>query len=577
MRKKPLSWMLTVAMVLSLLIAIPIATNAQPPDYNCQIVETGTEYANLDAALEAVTSGQTIQLLTDVTSTSAIMAYNKSFSLDVQGYSLAVTVLNQTCLYAGNGYDLTITDSVGGGSVALSASSGSGLAGLYADSYGSEIYVDVPTSVNVTGSSCYGVYAVEGGIVSLTGDINVTGTSSYGAGAFSGVYGSLITIDGEINATNYINANGAAFTGPEQCVSPTTKAGYLTFLNNGDSANPQSTVWVKEISYVCEVDGVQYETLDGGLTAAAVDEDTIKLLTDIDYIGQVSPTADTWINLNGYTLNVVNDSGAALLLPAGIDISINGEGAFNVTGSSSGVIIGEGSSARVTNATATASNGVAVDLGYANSSATILGDVTANGTGGAFGVAGYGTATIYGDVFAEGTGGTGVAALGSANVTVRGYITAPNYLSIAGTVKTASEYNSIVNNYYVYTDGSATVQTRQEVCSLDGVNYLFLEDALADAEDGDTITLLADIRYQNEIVLIEKDLHFDLATYTLDIGRTGSDGALKVDGSTLTIDDTDGGELNIVDGYVGVRALNSGTATVTSISGLNGYGNHWRK
>ncbi|WP_164906072.1 S-layer homology domain-containing protein [Gudongella oleilytica] len=51
-----------------------------------------------------------------------------------------------------------------------------------------------------------------------------------------------------------------------------------------------------------------------------------------------------------------------------------------------------------------------------------------------------------------------------------------------------------------------------------------------------------------------------------------------MDGGTLTIDDSDGGELNIVTGYIGVWALNEGTATVTSISdptpsnSLNGYG-----
>lgn len=562
MRKKALSWILSLAMVCSLFTAVPITAHAS--DYECQIVQTSTYYDTLDQALIYVADGQTIKLLKDVTYGSTILAYVGSLTLDVNGWSLSVGTTNQTCLYAGNGYDLTITDSAGGGSVALSASGGSGLAGLYANGYGSEINIDVPTSVNVVGDSSYGVYAITGGVVSVTGDITVSGTASYGAYADSGVYGSLVTIDGEIYSTNYVYVNGNSFYGPDECITPTTKEGYYTFRDTGDSANPQSTVWVKEITYVCEVDGVQYETLDEGLAAAAVDEDTIKLLTDIDYTGQLSPTADTWFNLNGYSLNVTNTAGAALWVHNGIDVYIDGEGEFNLTGSW-GVTIGENASAEVTNVTATVANGLGVDIGYSDSNIHVYGNVTANGDGGAFGVSGRGFAVIEGNVYAQGTNGTGVVALGSADITVRGYIEASNYLSLDGVVRAEENYDSVLNNYYAYTNDTATVQVRQEVCQLIGTPYLFLEDALADAEDGDTITLLADIRYENEIELIEKDLTLDLDSYTLNLGRTGSNPALLVDGCVLTIDDTDEGELNIVAGINAVKVQNGGAATVTSI------------
>lgn len=243
MRKKVLSWILTVALVLSLFTALPFTAHAS--DYECQNVQTSTYYDTLDQALIDVADGQTIKLLKDVTYEAMIGAYTKSFTLNVNGWSLSVTAANATCLYAGNGYDLTITDGAGGGSVALSASGGSGLAGLYANGYGSEININVPASVNVTGDSSYGVYAITGGIVTITGDITVTGTSSYGAYADSGVYGSLVTIDGRIDSTNYVYVNGHSFSGPEECIAPTTKEGYYTFLDTGDSANPQSTVWVK--------------------------------------------------------------------------------------------------------------------------------------------------------------------------------------------------------------------------------------------------------------------------------------------------------------------------------------------
>ena len=577
MSKKVRSWILIVVMMLFLSVAISTPVNAQPPEYNFQIVETGVEYATLDAAIEAASSGQTIKLLTDITYGAMISAHTKSFTLDVSGYTLTVNALNATCLYAGNEFDLSITDSATGGSVVLTTSGGTGLAGLYANGHGSEINIDVPTSVNVAADSSYGVFALTGGIVSVTGDITVTGIGSLGAFADSGVYGSLVTIDGEIINTinnSYAYVNGHIFSGPGECITPTTKEGYYTFRDTGDSANPQSTVWVKEITYVAEVDGVQYETFDEAITAAAVDWDTIKLLADIDYAGGLAPTFDMYINLNGYTLNVVNDSGIGLYAD-GRDISISGEGEFNITGTTYGVYTCDGGSAEVTNVTSTAAGGRAVYVGDSNCSVTVKGDATANGENGVAVYTGDSapcTATIEGDVYANGTGGIGAWAISGSQITVMGRIHATNYIQVGATVKAEGDYSSIANNYYVYTDGSSTVQARQEVCSLDGTNYLFLEDALADAESGDTITLLADIRYVGDIVLIEKDLHFDLDTYKLNIGKTGSDGALKADGSNVTIDDSDGGELNIVTGYVGVRVLNEGSATVTSISGLNGYG-----
>ncbi|QRN84819.1 S-layer homology domain-containing protein [Clostridia bacterium] len=583
MCKKALSWILTVAMVFSFFVTMPITANAQPPDYNCQIVETGVEYASLDVALSAVSSGQTIKFLTDITYEAMIAATNKSYTLDVNGYSLSVAPTNQTCLYATSVYKLSITDSAGGGSVSLSVSGDPGLAGLYANGYGSEINIDVPTSVNVSADSGYGVFALTGGIVSVTGDITLIGTGSLGAFADSGVYGSLVTIDGEIINTinnSYAYVNGDIFSGPGECITPTTKEGYYTFRDTGDSANPQSTIWVKDVTYVCEVDGVQYETLDEGLVAAAIDEDTLKLLTDIDYAGELRLITDTWINLNGFSLDVVNDSGIALYA-YGHDLDISGTGSLNVTGTTFGAFIREGASVEVTNATATAEAGKAIYALDPNCRVTVLGNATANGQNGTAVYAegsGSSSATIHGDVYAQGTGGIGVCAVSESAITVMGRICATNYLQVGALIKEEEEYTTLENNYYIYTDGTATVQARQEVCALNGMPYLFLEDALADAESGDTITLLADIRYVNDIVLTDTDLHFDLDTYKLDVGRTGAEGSLKVDGGTLTIDDTNGGELNIVTGYVGLKAINGGRATVSSIldpttsNSLNGYG-----
>ncbi len=575
MRKKALSWLLSFSMVLSLLTAIPITANAQPPEFNCQIVETGIEYSNLDAALTAALDGQTIQLLTDIVYGSILQTNLKGFTLDVNDHVLTVNSGFDTCVYT-QGYDINIIDNgpIDGVGAFYASSTGTGIMGLGASGYGTEINIEVPASIIVPGDSCKGIYAIEGAAIYLNGDVTATGVGAVGAYADSGVYGSLVTIDGEITATNYIQVNETTFSGPEQCILPTTKTGYLTYKWLGDSANPQSTVWVKEESYVCEVDGVAYTTLDDGLVAAAVDWDTITLLADINYAGTLAPNFDLYIDLNEHTLNVVNASGIALRAD-GRDIGISGDGELNVNGTNYGIYACDGGSAVVTSATATATGGTAVYVGDSSCSVTVRGDATALGENG---VAVYTndnapcTATIQGDVYAQNTGGIGAKALSGSQITVMGRIYAETYIVTGSTVKTAGDYSSIDNNYYVFSDGVSSVRARQEVCAIDGTPYLFLEDALADADGGDTITLLANIRFENEIVLVDKDLHIDLDTYSLDVGRTNSDGALTVDGGMLTIDDTDGGELNIVDGYIGVRVLNDATATVTSISGLNGYG-----
>ncbi|NMA93485.1 MAG: hypothetical protein GX975_02350, partial [Clostridiales bacterium] len=339
-------------------------------------------------------------------------------------------------------------------------------------------------------------------------------------------------------------------------------------------------ITVAAADYVCEVKGVQYLNLDAAIAAAAPGEDTITLLANIDYEGQIAPTFYMYINLNGHTLNVVNNSGAALLVD-GHELNISGEGEFNVTGSDYGVYACNGGKAKVSKATASAAGGRAVYVSGFNSSVTVEGDAVANGENG---VAAYTngdnscTATIEGDVYANGVGGIGAWADTASQITVNRRIHASNYLKCGTTIKAEGEQNSTVDNYHVYMDGSNAVRARQEVCNLNGTNYLYLEDALAAAGHGDTITLLADIRYKKEIILEGKDLHFNLDIYKLNIGNGTSNPALKVDRGILSIDESTGaGEFNIVAGYIGVKLLNGGSAAVTSIyeereSALSGYG-----
>lgn len=437
------------------------------------------------------------------------------------------------------------------------------------------VYSNSIFTLNGNITAKYGVISTSVSDITING--NITVDNGFGVYIYNGA---TVTVNGTITgASPYIRLDYVDYTEGSGVVEGNYMK-YSCYTNN----NPAyvHTVYVLIPSPVCEVDGVEYANLDDGIEAAAADWDTVKLLADIDYDGQLSPVfseypgVDLYINLNGHTLNVTNDAGPALVAD-GRSIDISGEGEFNVTGTTYGVYVTGGGSAEVTNATATADSGIAACAhsdGTTACSATVYGDATANGES-AFGVSASNVnsrVTVYGDISANGTEGTGVQVLDGGNVTVRGYIKATKYINIQHAIINEGNYSSVVDNFYVYTDSLSTVKARQEVCTLNGDPYLFLEDAFADTVEGDTIALLADIRYQNEIVLIEKDLTLDLGSYTLNVGRTGSDGALRVDGSILTVDYSDGGELNIVDGYVGIRAQNEGSVTVTSISGLNGYG-----
>lgn len=265
-------------MFVSLLVAMPISANAQAPEYNCLIVETGIEYETLNLALDAVADGQTIQLLMDIVHNETIVVGEKSFVIDLDDNDLTVSTAHQACIIAANSETLSIVDhgSSETEGVFYATVSGNDWYSIVAQGLGSKISIETLSTVSAIGDESDGIVASSGGEVYLAGDISVVGTNSYAAIATSGSYGGLITIDGEIDSTEYIKINAHAIA-PEEYISPTTKPGYLTYIYGGDSANPQSTVWVKE-QIVPATTVTQLEIVDaiapinGGIPASAIIE-----------------------------------------------------------------------------------------------------------------------------------------------------------------------------------------------------------------------------------------------------------------------------------------------------------------
>ena len=160
---------------------------------------------------------------------------------------------------------------------------------------------------------------------------------------------------------------------------------------------------------VCEIDATGYATFEDAL-ASVQDGETIKLLTDIYYNdGIVISNMGITFDLNGYTLEVNNESGYGLTVTSGA-VYMDGEGEFNVTGTTRGVSAASNSAVEVTNATG------AADLSYgvhasAGSVITVYGDVKGKNYG-AHAQSANTVVTVFGDVYGATFAG-GISSIGA--------------------------------------------------------------------------------------------------------------------------------------------------------------------
>lgn len=344
---------------------------------------------------------------------------------------------------------------------------------------------------------------------------------------------------------------------------------------------------------VCQIDSILYTTLDGAL-GEAVDGDTIKLLADIDYShGLNFVEKDITFDLNGHELNVVNSSGNGLFANncvIGMTDTAGG-GEFNVTGTTRGVMALLGASVTVTNANATSDLGIGVNS-ESGAIVTVQGDATATGTsslgayaqGGSItvlgnaqgvecGVASYqagSSVTIGGNAVATGAGGMGAAAGNGGEIIIDGEIqTTDIYVCIDSTDMGIGDVTlpTTKEGYRTYSGGSpiSTVWVKMQItCEIvGGTQYENLADALADANDGDTVRLLADIAHNSGISIISETITLDLNGHVLNVNETSGTG-LSVSNGGIVL--TGSGSFNVTGHECGVHAYPGGVATVTSAS-----------
>jgi uncharacterized repeat protein (TIGR02543 family) len=212
-------------------------------------------------------------------------------------------------------------------------------------------------------------------------------------------------------------------------------------LTVSDGAAPEENV--------CEiVGGTGYPTLDDVLAVVPSGE-TIRLLKDIDYDGGiVIEDKRITFDLNGFTLNVVNNaeavtaeemSGLFVIGDAAVDlVDLSGAGELNVTGSWYGVyaastvdetdsVTNNNTSVTVTNALGHKQAGVMAN----NAKVTVKGNAASDAGG--YGVCAnfqYAEVSVEGNVTAGGDGCIGVLPNSSAKITVKGSVTVSGYNSI---------------------------------------------------------------------------------------------------------------------------------------------------
>ncbi len=148
---------------------------SRPRETSAKSVETGVGYDTLNAALAAVVSGQTIQLLDNINYEAGIVIEDKSVTFNL------------------NGYDLNVVNNAEGDNVEATS-------GLYVTG-NAAVALKGEGKFNVTGSQ-YGVFAAisDAGSPAVT-VTNATATGTYGCGACANGKDATITVLGDATAT----------------------------------------------------------------------------------------------------------------------------------------------------------------------------------------------------------------------------------------------------------------------------------------------------------------------------------------------------------------------------------------
>ncbi len=514
----------------------------------------GTKYSSLQAAIDAAQDGETVTLLTDATEDVAI---SKSITLDLGGKTLANTNAGKA------------TISVQGGTITVKNGNVVGGTGYYnievtKDGNANLTLADVTATAGNTGSSMidnWGTLTIESG--SYSGGLNVVKSEegstlainggkfelSYATNGYTGVvfaYGNTTITGGEfiqsLTTTGRWNHPQVVATGVVEGYTAITRVTGGHFVNkmSGESIfrgvgkgtsdnfevsggtfnksisegycadgfiptkNADGTYGVKEGHYVAQVGSKKYETLAEAIRLSAKGK-TITLLTDVEQNTQLTIDKNITLDLNGKSIKNTQDiwgdnANAILSITNGAKVTITGDGTMDAKENDCYTI-------NVKKGDLTIENGTF----YGNVSVVQVEEGTLFVKGGTFdlrqkweGSSKY-LFNCIDDAYVD----------GSANVAISG----GKFVGFDPNVSPEGEGTSYLAPGYAPTDnGDGTYGVVAGVAQIGTKAYATLADAIAAAQDGDTVQLLADTK--ENVTITANDVTLDLNGHTLN-GSTG--------------------------------------------------------
>ena len=342
---------------------------------------------------------------------------------------------------------------------------------------------------------------------------------------------------GSINRT--VDLNGHTWT----CTGTATNS--AAFEIN----NPNVTLTVKNGKIVSSQLVGLIPSASGGVSGGTITYDNSSLVFEGV---EMSTTATSGIETNGNNTNdTVTLKNSTLNVPNGFGIYFPSSGKLTLDNSTvnaktmgvqvcaGSLSINEGSAVTVTgDAVPKAENDGAIQDGAAIS--------VVNRTG----YKGLGTVTVSGGKFTAKEGNSAIKAYDWANKTESDFTADKGTVAVSGGTFSSAVPADLCAEGLVpvaNTDGTYGVKAGKYVAQIGDVKYETLADALAAANAGDTVTLLADINTPEKTYEITKSLTIDLNGKT--VTGSGYDGVFEVTGENIKVvlDATNGGKVIAVE------------------------------
>ena len=591
------------------------------------VAEIGSQgYESLTEAIGAAQDGQTVTLLADAAEDVVI---SKSITLDLGGKTLTntnaskatisvtggtVTVKNGNVV-GGNDYynieakkdaNLTLTDvTATAGNTGSSMIDNWGTLTITSGTYTGGLNVvksEEDSVLNISGGTFELSYATNGytGVIFAYGDTTISG-GEFIQNATNGKWNHpqvIVTgvVEGHTAITrvtggNFVNKKSgeSIFRGVGKATSDNFKVSGGTFNKAVSDAfcadgfipakNADGTYGVKVGQYVAKVGSKKYETLADAIRLAAKGQ-TITLLADVEQNAQLTIDKSITLDLNGKTIRNTEDiwgdnANAILSIKKGAKVTITGNGTIDAKENDCYTI-------NVVKGDLTIENGTF----YGNVSVVQMEEGTLSVKGGTFdlhqkweGSSKYlfnciDKAYVDGSANVAISGGTFVGFDPNVSPEQKVDGKTPSFAA-PGVGITRNE-----NGSFTAVDGMTA-----QILDKDGNSvkaYSNLAEAVAAAQDGQTVRLLADVE-QNTQLIINKSITLDLNGKTIKIsGYTAEKAQVSVKGNLTIQDSSEAQTGKICSDYTGTAGrvvsvenggkltIAGGTITTEGMSGLSG-------